>query len=62
MNGLNSIEAMRMFGILADALGAKPDRRSISERVMEMVDALHTSGFVITPAREAVPEVEEIEV
>jgi hypothetical protein len=52
MNGLNSVEAMRMFGIIADAIGAKPDRKSISERVMDMVDNLHEAGFVIVPHRE----------
>lgn len=52
MNGLNSVEAMRMFGVIADALGSKPDRKSISERVMDMVDNLHEAGFVIVPHRE----------
>ena len=55
MEGLNSVEAMRMFGVLADALGAKPERKSISERVMEMVDELHEQGFVIVPAAKPDP-------
>jgi hypothetical protein len=51
MQSLNSIEAMRMFGVVADHIGAKPDRKSISERVMDFVDALHESGFIIVPNR-----------
>lgn len=46
---LNSMQAMQMFKVLNDALSAKPDRRSIIERVMEMVDELHTAGFQIVP-------------
>lgn len=48
-NGMNSAEAMRMFGIIADAIGSKPERKSISERVMDFVDSLHGAGFVIVP-------------
>lgn len=55
MSALNSVEAMRMFGVIADQLGAKPERKSISERVMEMVNELHTAGFVIVPSVEAAP-------
>jgi hypothetical protein len=55
MEGLNSVEALRMFGIIGDAIAAKPDRRSISERVMDMVHELHSSGFVIVPHNKAVP-------
>jgi hypothetical protein len=51
MSALNSVEAMRMFGIVADQISAKPDRKSISDRVMEFVDALHRGGFVIMPAK-----------
>lgn len=51
-NGLSSIEAMRMFGILADAISAKPERKSVSERVLDLVDSLHTAGFVIEPLKE----------
>jgi hypothetical protein len=47
--GVTSVEAMRMFGIIADHLSAKPDRKGISERVMELVDGLHVGGFVIVP-------------
>jgi hypothetical protein len=49
METLNSIEALRMFGILAEHISAKPDRKSVPERVMECVDALHGAGFVIVP-------------
>jgi hypothetical protein len=52
MADLNSVEAMRMFGIIAETIGAKPDRKSISERVMDFVDALHEGGFVIVPSKE----------
>ena len=51
MQGLNSVEAMRMFGIVADHIAAKPDRKSVSERVMDLVHALHTGGFIIVPAK-----------
>lgn len=49
MSDLDSRQAMLMFGILGDALGAKPDRKSISERVFELVDSLHEHGFIIVP-------------
>jgi hypothetical protein len=56
MQGLNSVEAMRMFGIIADHIGAKPERKSISERVMDCVDALHEAGFIIVPNKAAAGE------
>jgi hypothetical protein len=48
-NTLNSVEAMRMFSIIATVLEAKPERRSLSERVMDFVAALHAGGFLIVP-------------
>lgn len=52
MSELNSVEAMRMFGIVANHIGAKPDRKSISDRVMDFVGDLHDGGFVIVPSRD----------
>lgn len=52
MSALNSVEALRMFAVFADALAAKPDRKSVTERVMDMVDSLHTAGFAIVPNRD----------
>lgn len=47
--GVTSVQAMRMFGVIADHLSAKPDRKGVSERVMDMVDGLHEAGFIIVP-------------
>jgi hypothetical protein len=58
MDGLNSYEAMRMFAILGEHIGAKPEKRSVPERVNDLVEALHASGFVIVPhKKERDPEV-----
>lgn len=50
MTATTSVEAMKMFAVLGDALGSKRDRKSLSERVMEMVAELHEQGFIIVPA------------
>jgi len=57
METLNSFDALRMFGVLAEHIAAKPDRKSVPERVMDCVDALHLAGFIIVP-RETVGSLE----
>lgn len=55
MNELNSVEALRMFSILADTIDRKRDRKSVSERVMEMVAELHENGFAVVKVSEPDP-------
>jgi predicted amino acid dehydrogenase len=56
---LTSTEAMRMFGVFADAFAAKPDRRSVTERVMEMIAELHEQGFEVVRVGAPQPTVGE---
>jgi hypothetical protein len=55
MNELNSKDALRMFAVLADAIDRKRDRKSVSERVMEMVAELHEQGFALVKVGEPMP-------